>query len=92
MLRIGKSIIPNGFFGQRLHKTDFTSEQSNYLSYGHWLLLASKLKEAHEALTTALSASTNISDPDYPRPDSSAPIHRLQIQALLGVIDAVIAN
>jgi hypothetical protein len=80
------------YFGQRLHETGFTSEQDNYLSYGHWLLLAGRMKEAREALTTALSASPNITDPSYPRTDKSAALHRLQIQALLGVIDAALAN
>lgn len=80
------------YFAQRLHETGFTSEQDNYLSYGHWLLLAGRMKDAREALTTALSASQNITDPSYPRTDKSAALHRLQIQALLGVIDAVKAN
>jgi len=80
------------FFRERLHKTDFTSEQENYLSYGHWLLLSGQTKEARDALTTALTASPSITDPSYPRTDSYAALHRLQIQALLAVLDAVTRN
>ena len=80
------------FFAQRLHKTDFTSEQENYLDYGHWLLMAGNMKESREALTTALNASPNINDPGYPSTDKHASLHRLQIQALLGVLDAITAN
>src|ERR1035438_7125104 len=80
------------FAGQRLHETAMTSEQDNYLNYGHWLLLAGRTKEARDALTTALSASPNITDPNYPRTDKYAALHRVQIQALLGVIDAIVGN
>ena len=78
--------------GQRLHETGLISEQDNYLIYGHWLLLAGRTKEARDALTTALSASPNITDPYYPRTDKYAALHRVQIQALLGVIDAIVGN
>jgi hypothetical protein len=80
------------FAGQRLHETAMTSEQENYLLYGKWLLLAGRTKEARDALTTALSASPNITNPDYPRTDKYAAVHRVQIQALLSVIDAIVGN
>jgi hypothetical protein len=78
--------------GQRLHDTVLTSEQNNYEVYGKWLLLAGRTKEARDALTTALSASPNITDPYYPRTDKYAALDRVQIQALLSVIDAIVGN
>jgi hypothetical protein len=79
------------YFREKLHETTFTSEEDNYLSYGHWLLLAGRTKEAREALTTALSASPNITG-IYVHTDKYAPLYRLQIQALLTAIDGIAAN
>ena len=44
------------FFGRRLQDTQFTSEQKNYLNYGHWLLLAGRVREARQALIAQRSA------------------------------------
>jgi hypothetical protein len=81
--------------GQRLHETAMISEQQNYLSYGKWLLLAGRTKEARDALTTALNAnaSPNTSDRILRQSmEKYAALHRVQIQALLGVIDAIVGN
>ena len=51
------------YAGQRLHKTDFDSEQDNYLNYGKWLLLAGRTRDAGQALATALSANPKATDP-----------------------------
>ena len=93
------------FAGQRLHETSLTSEQDNYLSYGKWLLLAGRTKEARDALTTALNANTSPSlyglltnerttaDASLRRGvEKDAALHRVQIQTLLGVIDAIVGN
>ncbi len=80
------------YFGQRLHKTDFTPEQDNYLSYGRWLLLAGRTKEAREALKTALSANPRATDPAWPYSEVTGALHRLQIFTLLGIIDAITGN
>jgi hypothetical protein len=80
------------YFGQRLHKTDFTPERDNYLNYGHWLLLAGRTKEARQALTTALSASPKATDPAWPYSEVNETLHRLQVLTLLDVIDAITGN
>jgi hypothetical protein len=78
------------FFGRRLQDTQFTSEQQNYLSYGHWLLLAGRISEARQALITALGASPYSNDRVLGRRmDTYSSLHRLQIQSLLTVIENV---
>jgi hypothetical protein len=67
-----------------------TSEQSNYLSYGHWLLLAGRTKEAHEALTTAVHAATvtQILGQDKHASLHQAPLNLLGLGfGLLGEVD-----
>lgn len=81
--------------GQRLHETQLTSEQDNYLNYGKWLLLAGRTKEARDALTTALNANASPTTADRivrQSMEKYAALHRVQIQALLGVIDAIVGN
>lgn len=80
------------YFGQRLHETDVSSEQDNYLNYGHWLLLAGRTKEARQALTTALSANPKATGPFLSYSEVDDTRHRLQIWTLLDVIDAITRN
>jgi hypothetical protein len=69
------------------------SKQFLYQYYGFWLLMAGRLKEAKQALSTSLSASTTYSDlfDSKPREDDSDTTHRqlLMARSLLSVIDNV---
>ena len=79
------------FFGQNLHDRTL-SEQGSYLTYGEWLLRAGRIKEAREALTTALSSSTTSTEMVFGKPIDNgtySDLHRLQINALLSVIDSI---
>ena len=76
------------YFAQTLHQTMLRSEQHNYLTYGHWLLLAGRTKEAREALTTALTASPAV-DPTLGM--QTVELDKIQINALLAVIDRITA-
>jgi hypothetical protein len=72
------------------------SKQFLYEYYGFWLLMAGRPKEAKQALSTSLSASTTYTDSfdSKPREDDSDTTHRqlLMARSLLSVIDSVTAN
>jgi hypothetical protein len=74
-------------------QTPTHSEQFIYSYYGFWLLMAGRLKEAKQALSTSLSARTTYSDlfDSKPREDDSNTTHRqlLEARSLLSVIDSV---
>ncbi len=67
----------------------FTSEVERLLIYGRWLLLAGRISEARNALTSGLSASTKYPDPPGQSSDAYAGLHVLQLRTLLGVVDSI---
>ena len=73
-------------YARSLHVTGVTSEQRNYLDYGHWLLLDGRTKEARGALATALTASTAV---DSSVGWNSAAEDKVQIQALLSALGGI---
>lgn len=78
-------------FGQNLHDRTL-SEQQSYLTYGEWLLMAGRIKESRQALTTAQSASTTSAGMIFGKPYDDGKysgLHGLQIKALLSVIDSI---
>ena len=74
-------------------RTPTHSEQFIYSYYGFWLLMAGRLKEAKQALSTSLSAKTTYTGPfdGKPMEDDSNTTHRqlLEARSLLSVIDSI---
>jgi len=74
------------FFRGSLDDTRFTSAQTNYFSYGHWLLLDGRIREAKAALELARTSSTTTSLDAFTHKSGGDPIRAMQINALLEAI------
>ncbi len=78
------------YFREHLRDTRFVSEHQNYLTYGHWLLMAGRIKDARDALNAAVKGSTTPAEPLLAK--SALPyadLELLQAQTLLNVIDRI---
>jgi formylglycine-generating enzyme required for sulfatase activity len=74
-----------GYFATRLQDMKLNAEQENYELYGHWLLLAGRLRDAARALVVAQKASTTPDENALRKLTGEEDVTKLQV--LLGADD-----